>query len=58
MKQLLIKLASFIAKHYAATCVYEAKQAGQCLCKYCENAACPNKRINKDLEVIQNEVRD
>ena len=51
MREFLLKLARAIARHYAASCIYEAKVAGQCLCKYCEKTECPNHRLISDLEV-------
>lgn len=50
MKEALLKLAKFIAKHYMASAMYNSRCTGECLCKYCKNANCKIKSLQDDLE--------
>ena len=57
MREFLIKVARAIARHYAMHCLYEAKENGDCLCRFCENTTCPNHRLQKDLEVVDEDIQ-
>lgn len=52
VRDVLMKIAQAIAKHYAAVCIYDARSRGECLCTYCNKTDCKAHTIAKDLEVI------